>query len=147
MATRTRSSQTRKTGSTHTSMRSTELSQNSRSLSEILDCPFRLSASILNPAPNGRFKKRIGFSHYEQYDVAPVRETIPSAHPEVVEPFGKAITRRRKFFTYRQPDNEATAHGRGGTPASHYATATKFLDPESRTAIEKKVSEIAGNNC
>lgn len=91
----------------------TELSQISSNMTEIIDCLFRLSVSIQNPAPHDRFKRTnwVNKSHYEQFDIAHVRETIPSVSTAHAERLGKAITRRRQYFAYRQSHHQKLAHG------------------------------------
>jgi hypothetical protein len=101
----------------------TELSQISSNVTEVIDCLFRLSVSIRNPAPHDRFKRAnwVDKIHFEQFDVAHVREAIPSVATAHAERLGKAITRRRQYFAYRQSHHKKLAHGLEGAPAGEDA--------------------------
>ncbi|KAK4450352.1 hypothetical protein QBC34DRAFT_324536 [Podospora aff. communis PSN243] len=82
----------------------TELSQISTDITEIVDCLFRLSISIRNARPHDRFKKAhvISTTHFEESDIRHVDEVFPSAPESLKMLLGKAISRRRQFFKYRE---------------------------------------------
>lgn len=139
----------------------TELSQISSNVSEMLDCLFRLSVSIRNPAPHDRFKRtaRVNLSHYENFDIAHVREAVPSIPPEYAERLGKAITRRREYFAYRESHHRKLAQGIDGanpdddTAAAESTVASSIpnhlrltgTEPTEQIVIdEDKMSETAG---
>jgi hypothetical protein len=105
----------------------TELSQISSSTSEMLDCLFRLSVSIRNPAQHDRFKKaaRVNLSHYENFDIAHVREAVPMIPSAYAERLGKAITRRREYFAYRESHHRKLAQGIEGANPDDNATVVE----------------------
>jgi len=123
----------------------TELTQIFTDVSEIVDCLFRLSISIRNAPPHDRFKKAhlIGTSHFEASDIRHVHEVFPSATDPVVELLGKAISRRRQFFKYRELHHSKLAYGLDdlettedtgvSTVASslHAEMKSGFVDPEN----------------
>ncbi|KAK4236283.1 hypothetical protein C8A03DRAFT_17048 [Achaetomium macrosporum] len=80
---------------------------------EITDCLLRLSVAIANPAPHERFRKfgAEDISYREPHDIAYVRDKFPRMNPEMATMLGKAITRRRQFFRYRQAHHEKLAAG------------------------------------
>ena len=91
----------------------TELSQIFTDIMEIVDCLFRLSISIRNAPPHDRFKKGhlINTSHFEASDIRHVHEMFPSAPSSLTELLGKAISRRRQFFKYRELHHKKLASG------------------------------------
>jgi len=107
----------------------TELSQILSNVAEVVDCLFRLSVSIRNPAPHDRFKRTnwVEKAHFEQFDIAHVREAIPSVPTAHAERLGKAITRRRQYFSYRQSHHNKLAHGLEGADAGEDAAAASTV--------------------
>ncbi|KAK5663802.1 hypothetical protein OQA88_5 [Cercophora sp. LCS_1] len=91
----------------------TELSQITSNVADMIDCLFRLTVSIRNPAPHDRFSKRsrVDLSHYERFDVAYVRDFIPALPVAQAERLGKAITRRREYLAYRQSHHQKLSRG------------------------------------
>ncbi|KAK0652556.1 hypothetical protein B0T16DRAFT_103017 [Cercophora newfieldiana] len=139
----------------------TELSQISSGITEMLDCLFRLSVSIRNPAPHDRFKRttRVNLSHYEYFDISHVREAIPTIPDAYAERLGRAITRRREYFAYRESHHRRLAHGLEGADPDDDAAAAESTIASSipnhlrlkgagwagQTVIdEDKMSETAG---
>ncbi|KAF4964632.1 hypothetical protein FSARC_7474 [Fusarium sarcochroum] len=92
---------------------SSELSQIFDSIFEDINCLFRLSISIHNPSPHDRFQKAAltDASSYEPFDVQHVREKFATASTSIVERLGKAITRRRQYFRYRELHRQKLASG------------------------------------
>ncbi|KAH6960034.1 hypothetical protein BKA56DRAFT_430303, partial [Ilyonectria sp. MPI-CAGE-AT-0026] len=90
-----------------------ELSQIFASIVEDINCLLRLSVSIRNPAPHDRFKKSslTDTSHFEPFDVQHVRTKFSTASSYVVERLGKAISRRRQYFKYREMHHQKMASG------------------------------------
>ncbi|KAI1375355.1 hypothetical protein F4677DRAFT_446435 [Hypoxylon crocopeplum] len=83
-------------------------------ISHVLECLFRLSITIANPAPHDQFKSRAGadvLNHYEEYDIRHVREKFPHLRPDLTERLGKAITLRRQYFRYRKEHQDKLAEG------------------------------------
>ncbi len=91
----------------------TELSQISEDISEILDCLFRLSVSIRNPAPHERFLKSslTDTSHHEPFDLFHVLDMFPLAEPALAERLGRALSRRRQYFLYRKVRHKKFSFG------------------------------------
>ncbi len=91
----------------------TELSQIADDISEILDCLFRLSVSIRNPAPHDRLLKSTltSTSHHESFDIAHAREMFPLASAELVKRLGTALSRRRQYFLYREMRHKKLSRG------------------------------------
>ncbi|KAK4177089.1 hypothetical protein QBC36DRAFT_310460 [Triangularia setosa] len=95
----------------------TELSQISSDITEIINCLFRLTVTIQNPAPHDRFKQRnwVDTSHFEERDIAHVRDMFPRSALVDRERLGKAISRRRQYFKYRELHHQKMAYGLDGT--------------------------------
>lgn len=99
----------------------TELSQLLSEVSEIVNCLFRLSVSIHNPAPHDRFRRAASTytSQFEGYDINHIRAKFPSADQRITEQLGKANSFRRQFFKYREEHHERLAHGLPGEDKEH----------------------------
>jgi len=112
---------------------STELEQISVDVTEIIDCLFRLNVAIRNPAPHDRFvnSKLTDTSFYEPYDIQHVRSKFGSLDHKLEERLGKAISRRRQYFKYRE---------------AHHAKLQQGLYEEGNTeVIEPAQSTIASS--
>ncbi|KAK5996436.1 hypothetical protein PT974_01770 [Cladobotryum mycophilum] len=83
------------------------------SINEVINCLFRLSVSIRNPAPRDLFMKSAATetSHFEEFDISHVRSKFARADNNVIERLGKAISRRRQYFKYRELHHEKLAQG------------------------------------
>ncbi|WKT46770.1 hypothetical protein QSH57_011644 [Fusarium oxysporum f. sp. vasinfectum] len=90
-----------------------ELSQVFAAIVEDINCLFRLSVSIHNPSPHDRFKKACltDTSGYEPFDVEHVCNKLSKAPKPIAERLGKAISRRRQYFKYRELHHEKLASG------------------------------------
>ncbi|KAF5978676.1 zinc finger transcription factor ace1 [Fusarium coicis] len=90
-----------------------ELSQIFAAIVEDINCLFRLSVSIHNPSPHDRFKKACltDTSGYEPFDVQHVCNKLSKAPKPIAERLGKAISRRRQYFKYRELHHEKLASG------------------------------------
>ncbi|KAF5237772.1 hypothetical protein FANTH_10647 [Fusarium anthophilum] len=90
-----------------------ELSQIFTAIVEDINCLFRLSLSIHNPSPHDRFKKACltDTSGYEPFDVQHVCNKLSKAPIPIAERLGKAISRRRQYFKYRELHHEKLASG------------------------------------
>ena len=91
----------------------TELDQISSDISEVIDCLFRLSVSIRNPAPHDRFKRSMwtdtaGQAHFY---VEHVRERFRDADEDLANRLGRANAHRRQYFRYREQHHEKLARG------------------------------------
>ncbi|KAF4306352.1 hypothetical protein GTA08_BOTSDO05173 [Botryosphaeria dothidea] len=65
---------------------------------------LRLSMSVRNPTPHDQFmnSQQIDTSSFEAFDIRHTREKFPSAPESSVINLGKAISRRRGYFIYRE---------------------------------------------
>ncbi|RBA19098.1 hypothetical protein FPRO05_10027 [Fusarium proliferatum] len=90
-----------------------EISQIFSVIVEDINCLFRLSVSIHNPSPHDRFKKAclIDTSVFEQYDVQHVCNKLSKAPKPIAERLGKANSRRRQYFKYRELHHKKLASG------------------------------------
>ncbi|KAH7483827.1 hypothetical protein FOMA001_g7273 [Fusarium oxysporum f. sp. matthiolae] len=88
-----------------------ELSQIFAAVVEDINCLFRLSVSIHNPSPHDRFKKACltDTSGYEPFDVQHVCNKLSKAPKSIAERLGKAISRRRQYFKYRELHHDKLA--------------------------------------
>ncbi|KAK0631462.1 hypothetical protein B0T14DRAFT_559255 [Immersiella caudata] len=110
----------------------TELGQIAVDVVDVVNCLLRLSVSIRNPAPHDRFvaSAPTETSHYEPFDIQHVRSKFGGAMSEdLAVRLGKAISRRRQYFKYRE---------------SHHAKLCQGLDPE-RPTPENAASTIASS--
>jgi hypothetical protein len=95
-------------------MPETEIQQLAMDIKEVVDNLLRLSMTIKNPAPHDRFfaSGATDTSHFESFDIQHVQSKYGSAvEPWLAERLGKAISRRRQYFRYRQEHHEKLAHG------------------------------------
>ncbi|EWY95075.1 hypothetical protein FOYG_04198 [Fusarium oxysporum NRRL 32931] len=93
--------------------RESEFSQIFTAIVEDINCLFRLSVSIHNPSPHDRFKKACltDTSRYEPFDVQHVCNKLSKAPKPITERLGKAISRRRQYFKYRELHHDKLASG------------------------------------
>lgn len=91
----------------------TELEQISVDVADVVNCLLRLSVAIRNPAPHDRFVEThsTDTSHYEPFDIEHVYSKFRSIDPGLAERLGKAISRRRQFFKYREAHRMKLSHG------------------------------------
>ncbi|KAF5710471.1 zinc finger transcription factor ace1 [Fusarium globosum] len=90
-----------------------EISQIFAAIIEDTNCLLRLSVSIHNPSPHDRLKKACltDTSSYEPFDVQHVCNKLSKAPKPIAERLGKAISRRRQYFKYRELHHEKLASG------------------------------------
>jgi hypothetical protein len=90
-----------------------ELTQILCGIIESINCLFRLSVSIHNPFPHDRLKKASSTdaSHFEPFDIDHVRTKFATASDTITERLGKANSRRRQYFKYRQLHHQKLASG------------------------------------
>ncbi|KAF4498433.1 Zinc finger transcription factor ace1 [Fusarium agapanthi] len=90
-----------------------ELSQTFPAIVEAINCLFRLSLSIHNPSPHDRFKKACltDTSGYKPFDVQHVCNKLAKAPKPIAERLGKAISRRRQYFKYKELHHDKLASG------------------------------------
>lgn len=79
----------------------------------VVDCLLRLSVTISNPAPHDRYRSKAGNNilSYEPWDIQHVKEKFPHLSDLVCERLGRALTRRRRYFKYRENHNDRLQAG------------------------------------
>lgn len=94
----------------------TELGQIAIDVVDVVNCLLRLSLSLRNPAPHDRFIARYqaDTSHYEPFDTQHVRSKFANMNDTLAARLGKAISRRRQYFKYRQSHHSKLCHGLEG---------------------------------
>ncbi|KAI3331719.1 hypothetical protein HD806DRAFT_478108 [Xylariaceae sp. AK1471] len=83
-------------------------------ISHVVDCLYRLSVTISNPAPHDQFSSRAGaetLSYYEHYDIRHIQEKFPQIENWLAKRLGRAISTRRQFFKYREDHHARLASG------------------------------------
>ena len=90
-----------------------EIEQMVSSVRITIQCLFRLTIAIRNPAPHDILSagKEITASRYEPYDIQHVLSKFPKADIDVTIRLGVAISRRREYFNYRHSHHEKLAAG------------------------------------
>ncbi|KAJ3544771.1 hypothetical protein NM208_g2880 [Fusarium decemcellulare] len=95
----------------------TEIEQIASDVPDAVNCLLRLSVAIRNPAPHDRFATFVSIdaSHYEQFDTQHVRDKFEHIDQSVAKRLGKAISRRRQYFKYRESHHLKLSHGLDNT--------------------------------
>ena len=90
----------------------TEIQQILVDIKEIVNCLYELAIAIRNPLPRDRLLKsaEIDVSHFVQWDVRHVEHKVPRASPELIRLLGRANSRRRQLFKYRQRHHSKLSH-------------------------------------
>ncbi|KAK3319067.1 hypothetical protein B0H66DRAFT_255789 [Apodospora peruviana] len=92
----------------------TELGQIATDVTDVINCLLRLSVAIRNPAPHDRFAASIPTAdtyHYEPYDIQHVKAKFGQVEDMLAKRLGKAISRRRQYFKYRQSHHQKLCDG------------------------------------
>lgn len=91
----------------------TEISQIATDVEEVIQCLFRLSVTIRNPAPHDRYKQssRTDALHFEPFDIGHVRARFPKTSDALAQKLGKANSQRRQYFNYRKLHHEKLSCG------------------------------------
>ncbi|KAH7239363.1 hypothetical protein BKA59DRAFT_558702 [Fusarium tricinctum] len=123
-----------------------ELSQILLSIAESIDCLFRLSVTINNHFPHDHLKdaSSTDCSHFESYDIKYVRKRFSTASDVITERLGKANSRRRQYFKYRELRRNKLASGQDDIddhtaeitdgPSSQGLSLTDFFPSELQEA-------------
>lgn len=108
----------------------TELQQIFLDIVEIVNCLYKLSIAIRNPAPHDRYLKSaaIDTSFYEFWDIQHTWNKFPAAKEYLVIRLGKAITRRRQHLKYRQKHHQKLAQDIGRPVSAVFPQS--FIPPE-----------------
>ncbi|CAG7554630.1 unnamed protein product [Fusarium equiseti] len=91
----------------------TEMSQIAQNVSDVINCLLRLSVAIRNPAPHDCFATFVSIdaSHYEPFDIEHVRSKFSEIEPFLADRLGRAISRRRQYFKYRESHHLKLSQG------------------------------------
>ncbi|KAF2420295.1 hypothetical protein EJ08DRAFT_28988 [Tothia fuscella] len=94
-------------------MGGTELEQIFDSIDEINNDLLRLIQIFRNPAPHARFLKAhsTDTTYFIKNDIDHVRNKFPAAELWLITRLGKALSRRRQFFKYRELHQTKLSHG------------------------------------
>ncbi|KAL9116988.1 MAG: hypothetical protein Q9187_006480 [Circinaria calcarea] len=125
----------------------TELQQIFYDIEHIITCLYKISVTVRNPTPHDRYIKahEIDTSFFEPYDIQHVKGSYPKAPEYLAVRIGKAISRRRQYFKYRELhgakiaqnlDADNTKTTLSETTASGYneKSTTMFASHRSETA-------------
>lgn len=90
----------------------TEMEQIMLDIADLVDCLLRLSVSIQNPAPHDRFMSSTftDTSAYEIFDIQRVQDKFKGIEECLAQRLGKAMSRRRQYFRYREAHHEKLSH-------------------------------------
>ncbi|KAI0532832.1 hypothetical protein GGR58DRAFT_488844 [Xylaria digitata] len=93
-----------------------ELNQISVDITEVVDCLLRMSMTIRNPSRHDRFvgSKFTETLFFEPFDIQHVYSKFGSTDSEIANRLGRAITRRRQYFKYREAHHAKLSHGLRG---------------------------------
>ncbi|KAK4213299.1 hypothetical protein QBC37DRAFT_174436 [Rhypophila decipiens] len=92
----------------------TELDQIVMDAADVINCLLRLSVAIRNPAPHDRFAASvpaIDTDHYEPFGVQHVQGKFGQADQWLAARLGRAISRRRQYFKYRERHHQKLSEG------------------------------------
>ena len=114
----------------------TEMDQVSQNVSDVINCLLRLSVAIRNPAPHDRFATfaSIDASHFEPYDIDHVRSRFNKIEPFLAERLGRAISRRRQYFKYRESHHLKLSQGLNSREANDESTVASSLPRHAKVA-------------
>ncbi|KAF2144986.1 uncharacterized protein K452DRAFT_284377 [Aplosporella prunicola CBS 121167] len=91
----------------------TELRQLMTSTHDTTTMLLRLTMAIQNPAPHDQIMNSADAdtSFYTPYDIFHVKSKLATATDDIADRLGKAISRRRQFFKYRELHHQKLAYG------------------------------------
>ncbi|GKU08644.1 unnamed protein product [Fusarium langsethiae] len=105
----------------------TEMAQIVHDVSDVVNCLLRLSVAIRNPAPHDRFATFVSVetSHYEPFEIQHVKTKFDGIEPFLADRFGRATSRRRQYFKYRE---------------SHHLKLKQGLDLAEQNDVESTIA-------
>lgn len=125
---------------------------------EIITCLLRFSMTLRNPARHDRLKQAAVTTtkHFEPHDINHVHEKFPDAPAYLYERLGKAISKHRQYFKYREEHHVKLAeglddaeHGAGERPST-IATSLNQSDkapvPRATADVEDETESIVRSN-
>lgn len=85
-------------------------------VNEITTCLLRISMSLRNPARNDqiRYAETVNTKHFEPHDIDHVRMKFREAPNALTTRLGKAVSRHRQYFKYREEHHLKLAEGIDG---------------------------------
>ena len=99
----------------------TELGQIATDVADVINCLLRLSVAIRNPAPHDRFAASgtaIDTDHFEPFDIQHVEGKFSQVDKDLATRLGKAISRRRQYFKYRESHHSKLSEGISAEPSA-----------------------------
>lgn len=111
----------------------TELDKTLDSLSHVINCLLRLSVAIRSRAPHDEFISRVGEDlneNFAHWDAGHVQEKFPLVERGLANRLGRAISRRRQFFKYRDEHQSRLAEGLDDMSLGDQATTVASSIPE-----------------
>ncbi|KAI1313324.1 hypothetical protein F5Y03DRAFT_161128 [Xylaria venustula] len=105
----------------------TELGQLTLNVTDVINCLLRMSITIRNPSRHDRFVGSVSTEmlHYEPFDIQHVGSMFYTIDSALAERLGKAITRRRQYFKYREAHHDKLSYGLEGR--DHLDTAPETI--------------------
>ncbi|WYZ36726.1 hypothetical protein EsH8_II_000232 [Colletotrichum jinshuiense] len=90
----------------------TEIAQIVEDVTEVVDCLARLSVSIHSPAPHDQImaSKLAGVFVDENLDIKLVNEKFEKINGRLAIRLGRAVSRRREYFRYREANHHNTTY-------------------------------------
>lgn len=123
------------------SLPNTELSQVQHAISSFIRNLFQISIIVRKkPAPHDRLIKaaKIDTSFYEFFDIRHVQEKYPLADQDLVRRLGIAISKRRKYFKYREQHRQKLSASQSNLQIKDpVASKSTILDDQSKSQIAK----------
>ena len=142
----------------------TELQQIFHDIEHIITCLYKISVTVRNPTPHDRYIKvhEIDTSFFEPYDIQHVKGRYPKAPEYLAVRIGKAISRRRQYFKYRELHgakiaqnldaentettlSETTASGYNKKPTSQ-RSETASISGMTETSYATSAGSLRGNS-
>jgi hypothetical protein len=126
----------------------TELYQISTYVLETVKSLLRLSITIKNPAPFDRFlrSREIDITPFETFDIGHTKSKLPLAEDFLLQRLGKANSKRRAYFKYREEHRERLEKDLGPdnrTIASSLPAAVDIIPPFDRYEDNASVTSYA----
>ncbi|GAW14165.1 hypothetical protein ANO14919_035590 [Xylariales sp. No.14919] len=91
----------------------TELSQLTLDVTDVINCLLRMSMAIRDPSRHDRFtgSQSTEMLHFEPFDIQHVCSKFDGIDSDLAVRLGKAITRRRQYFKYREAHHGKLSYG------------------------------------
>lgn len=91
----------------------TEISQLTMDVTDVINCLLRMSITIRDPSRHDRFSgsRSTEMLHFEPFDIQHVCSKFDKVDPDLAKRLGKAITRRRQYFKYREAHHGKLSYG------------------------------------